>query len=46
MAEEKPKHKKPSFEPLVPLGIFLVIFGAIITVVPFLPVSMLGNREV
>ena len=46
MAEEKPKHKKPSFEPLVPLGIFLIIFGAIITIVPFLPASMLGARQV
>jgi len=28
---KKPAHKKPTFEPLMPLGIFLVIFGLIIT---------------
>jgi hypothetical protein len=48
MSEQKPKHKKPSFEPLVPLGLFLVIFGAIITAVPIMPASWLGQgtREI
>ncbi len=45
MAEPKPKHKKPSFEPLVPLGIFLVIFGAVIVAVPFMPGSWLTGKE-
>jgi hypothetical protein len=38
--------KKPTFEPLVPLGIFLVIFGAVITAVPIMPESWLGNKEI
>jgi hypothetical protein len=48
MTEQEPKHKKPSFEPLVPLGLFLVIFGAIITSVPVMPESWLGQggREI
>ncbi len=46
MTEPKPKHKKPSFEPLVPLGIFLIIFGVMITIVPFLPASLLGDKEI
>jgi hypothetical protein len=48
MPKLKHKHTKPSFEPLVPLGLFLVIFGAIITAVPFMPASWLGQgvREI
>jgi len=43
---KKPAHKKPGFEPLVPLGLFIVIFGVIITAVPFLPASLLGGKPI
>jgi hypothetical protein len=45
MTDAKPKPKKPTFEPLVPLGIFLVIFGAVITAVPVMPESWLGGTD-
>ncbi len=35
----KPGAKKPTFEPLVPLGIFLMVFGVIITYSTVYPVE-------
>jgi hypothetical protein len=46
MTEPKPKPKKNTFEPLVPLGLFLIVFGVLITIVPFLPASLLGEKEI
>ena len=43
---ETEKKNKSKFEPLVPLGIFLIVFGALITAVPVMPASWLGNKEI